>query len=168
MTLSTEAKKEALKPQGTSAWKELLTITHPDLTAPGDTIRVANNTVDIVSRGDKFYAFPFKCVLPTALKGETPKASVEIDNVGSVKLDDGQEFNLLKELRRVRGKPTITLEVVLARDFEIVEVGPIKMRLARAPWDRATISGELRPRDTRNQAFGRIAYTPQYFPGIFP
>jgi hypothetical protein len=168
MPLSSEARREAVKPQGTSAWIEVLTIAHPDLTAPEGTIRVANNSVDIVSRGETFYAYPFRAVFPTALKGEASRASIEIDNVGTVRLDSGQEFNLVHELRRVRGKPTIILEVVLSRDLDIVEVGPLKLRMKRAPWDALTIRAELSYLDTLNQQFGRVSYTPYYFPGLFP
>lgn len=57
----------------------LLEIDHEALSAP---IYVVNDTDDVVSNGNTYIAFPFRCVLPDDFESQIPKARLAIVNVG--------------------------------------------------------------------------------------
>src|SRR5579885_2175455 len=56
----------------------LLTLDHDELAAP---IRVVNNTVDIVSRGNTYIAYPFQLELPAEDADQISSVRLSIDNV---------------------------------------------------------------------------------------
>jgi len=57
----------------------LLEIDHEALSAP---IYVVNDTDEVVSNGNTYIAFPFRCVLPDDFESQIPKARLAIVNVG--------------------------------------------------------------------------------------
>jgi len=57
----------------------LLEIDHEALSAP---IYVVNDTDEVVSNGNTYIAFPFRCVLPDDFESQIPKARLAIVNIG--------------------------------------------------------------------------------------
>lgn len=58
----------------------LLKLEHPAI----DTAYVVSDTRDWVINGQSWIGLPFRFKLPSALSGETPRASIEIDNVNGL------------------------------------------------------------------------------------
>lgn len=175
--LGATATREVYREESGEAWVVLLTITHPDLSVPGDIIRVCDQGTDVdddtgvefvISNGEKFYAVGFEFELPTDQEGETPKAKIRIDNVGDIEMDDGTKVNVLHELRRLTSPPTLKVDVVLASTPNVVEFSLEELTLAHAGANVAIIEGDLAYEDTLNQRFPREDYSPRNAPGLFP
>lgn len=56
-----------------------LSVTHPDFSGP---MNVVNDTRDWVSQGVTYIGLPFRFTLPSDTTGQTPRAVLEMDNVG--------------------------------------------------------------------------------------
>ncbi|MEA9605699.1 DUF1833 family protein [Xanthomonas campestris pv. plantaginis] len=64
---------------------ELLEMTAPSF---GAVLRIANDTEDWVSNGNTYIGYPFRFTAPTDSAGQTPRAQLEVDNVGRGITDD--------------------------------------------------------------------------------
>jgi hypothetical protein len=142
----------------------LLKIEHADLPEP---ILVVHNGEDIVSNGETYQACAFGLVMPDDKDDAPPRATIQIDNVGTVTVD-GEEVNLVHELRAVRGKPAVTVSIVLSDDPDTVEFGPLELQLVSIGFNILTIQGDLAYEDFLNARWPADDFTPQNFPGLFP
>ena len=133
----------------------LLTIDHSSLAEP---LRFVNNTTDIVSRGHKFYHYPFNMDLPLDSDEELPRVSIDIDNV---------DREIVLTLRQLEGRPTVTCEVVLASQPSVVEAGPFEFELVDAPWNHVKVTGNLSFEPILDEPFPADSFTPNLFPGLF-
>jgi hypothetical protein len=175
MPLSEDAKRAAFDQESEEAWIVLLAITHPELAVSGQTLRVCDQgtAVDELGReyvdhdGERYYAAGFDFELPADREGETPKAKIRIDNVGTVTVD-GQEIRILQEIRKLTTAPALACRIVLASDPDIVEYELHELTLVDVRGNAATIEGVLGYEDTFNQAFPAITYSPATAPGMFP
>ena len=75
---SAQYKSTLAEVNATEAPLILLEISHPQLTQP---VRVVNDTQDLLSNGNTYVGFPFRCVLPDDFENQLPKARLAIDNV---------------------------------------------------------------------------------------
>jgi Domain of unknown function (DUF1833) len=144
------------KQETDEAFIPLLTIAHPDLEE--GPIHVCLNSVDIISRGDTYIAYPFEIDLPNQDPEQPSRVTLTIDNV---------DRNIVAALRELEGAPTVTLEVVLASDPDIVEAGPHGFTLRNANYDILQIDGELAFEDILNEPFPAESFTPATHPGLF-
>lgn len=139
--VSAETLKSMMARDTDEVYLLLITIDHPTFTTP---IRVVNNTEDVVSNGNTFVALPFEAVLPTP---GTPTTTLKIDNV------DREITDALIAADQADGKPSVTLEIVVAQRPDVVELGPFPMVLDNAPFDQLVVSGELSFGNELDQAY---------------
>jgi len=133
----------------------LLTITHPDMEMP---IRVVNDLQSIMSRGNKFIAFPFEINLPEETSEQLSKVTLRIDNVDRL---------IVYSLRTLSSAPEVTLEAILATSPDIVEAGPFNMTLRDVKYDALVVEGTLYFEDLLNEPYPGDSFVPAHFPGLF-
>uniref|UniRef100_UPI003F802BDE DUF1833 family protein n=1 Tax=Xanthomonas sp. 0924 TaxID=2835534 RepID=UPI003F802BDE len=78
-------RRQRVTDDDTTAPLELLEMTAPSF---GAVLRIANDTQDWVSNGNTYKGFPFRFKPPTDSAGQTPRAQLEVDNVGRGITDD--------------------------------------------------------------------------------
>jgi hypothetical protein len=132
----------------------LVTISHPDF----PTIRLVNNTVDIVSRSNTFQAFPFKFRLPVD-DGETQRnVEIQLDNTS---------LELVSAFRSVVTPMNVLLELVLASDPDSVQIDIPDLSLRGITYDKNRINATLVLDSFLNTAMNAETYNRNNFPGIF-
>jgi len=154
-TLSLAARKAVNAQETDEVFLLLLTLDHEDITEP---IRVVNNTVDIVSQGETYIAYPFEIALPDEDAESVARVTLRIDNV---------DRKIVKSLRSISSPSSVGLEVVMAASPDTVEAGPFNMTLVSAEYDALTVTGELAFEDVLNEPFPGHAYVPSDYPGLF-
>lgn len=154
MTLSSTAKSKIFK-QESDSFLVLIVITHPDLVTP---LRFVNNTVNVISNGFEYIAFPFKLKWPNDTDGTVPVASLQIDNSNQV---------IMQTIRTLVGKPTVSISAIRMDDFDAVEVTLPNFQLSNVRGDVGSITGDLTLDDVAKEAYPGVTFTPAEFPGIF-
>ena len=154
-TLSLAARKAVNAQETDEVFLLLLTLDHEDITEP---VRVVNNTVDIVSQGETYIAYPFEIALPDEDAESVARVTLRIDNV---------DREIVKSLRSISSPLSVGLEVVMAASPDTVEAGPFNMTLVSAEYDALTVTGELAFEDVLNEPFPGHAYVPSDYPGLF-
>ena len=119
---------------------------------------MVNNTVDIVSQGETYIAYPFEIALPDEDAESVARVTLRIDNV---------DREIVKSLRSISSPLSVGLEVVMAASPDTVEAGPFNMTLVSAEYDALTVTGELAFEDVLNEPFPGHAYVPSDYPGLF-
>lgn len=153
--LSLLARQAVYAPQTDEAFLVLLTLAHPDLSAP---VRVSSDAVDTVSRGAVFVAFPFGIVLPDDDERRSPRARLVIDNV---------DRTIVQTIRGLVTPPVLTIEVVRAAAPDIVEAVFTDFRLANVVYDARVVEADLCVEDFTMEPFPAACFTPSLFPGLF-
>ncbi len=133
----------------------LVTISHPDL---DDDIRVCSNAQDITSRGNPYFAYPFKLQMPTQSVDQPPKAQIQIDNITP---------EIINTIRSITSSPTITFEIVRIGNLNAVEVEMPDFILNGVMYDALTITGDISVEQYLTEPYPAGAYTPGRFPGLF-
>lgn len=133
----------------------LLTLDSPEMTSP---IRVTSDGVDTESNGNTYIAFPFSINLHDQDSEQIPKVKIAIDAV---------DRRVVEELRNTRDPITVTMEVVLSRDPDTVEVGPIDYTLRNVTVTTQVIEGTLKFGQFQNVNFPSGTFNPIDFPGLF-
>lgn len=132
----------------------LLTITHPSFS----TIRLVNNTVDIVSRGNTFVAFPFRLILPPD-DGETQRDfQLEVDNT---------TLELMSQIRSVTTPMEVDIEMILASDPDTVQMSAVTLKTRSAGYSNSSLKIPLYLDNFLNTELPSEKYEPTNFPGIF-
>lgn len=131
-----------------------VTISHPEF----PTIYLVNNTVDQVSRGQVYTAFPMEVTLPTD-DGETNReVKISFDNVS---------LELLDELRSVITPMDVKIEMVLASDLDTIQLSLEELKLRRVTYDKQRISAILYMDSFLNVELTSEKYTPTSYPALF-
>lgn len=154
-SMSLTARTAVMAPETGAAFLILLTIDHADLTDP---IRVTNDAVTTVSRGQTYLSYPFAIALPGEQEDEVQTTRLRIDNISG---------EILATLRRLSGKPTLTMDVVVASTPSVVEAGPFQYRLNSIDADALTLEGELQAEPILVEPIPAAKITPIRFPGLF-
>jgi hypothetical protein len=126
---------------------------------PGrDSLRVCNNSVDVVSRGQTFTAFPFQIVLPNDDSEKLPTVSLKIANVSG---------EIMDFIRGLPEAPNLLLEIVTDVDFDVVEksVGFLTMNVIG--YNALDITGSLTVENILSRRFPAGDYSPVEFPALF-
>lgn len=148
--------KEAVFAQETGeVFLILVTITHTDLPDP---IRVVNNSENINSRGQTFIAYPFEITLPTDTENGNPRATLKIDNV---------DREIVRAVRTIQTAPTVTLEIVMASDPDVVEIEFPDFQLQDVNYNSLTVEGTLGLEQFLAEPFPGDLFSPANFPGLF-
>ncbi len=151
-TLSERVRRAAYGQETDEVFIPLLTINHPSLSNP---IRVSGDRVDTISRTDTYTAFPFDLPEPPDLTDEVASTTLTIDNV---------DQQIMLAIRGIADRPTLTLEVVLASDPDIVEIGPIEMEMVGIEADAFQIRAELRYDDPLEDQYPANSFNPNDTP----
>lgn len=133
----------------------LVTIRHPDLPTP---YRFVNNTVDVVSNGVTYVAYPFNITLAVDDGQSLPQVAVEFDNV---------DRELIDVVRGLTSAPLVDLQLILSNAPNIVEMSLIDMSLIDLDFDMQSISGNLISGDLLNASYPSDSYEPAQFPTLF-
>jgi hypothetical protein len=132
----------------------LVTISHASFT----TIRLVNNSTQIVSRGNTYLPFPMSIKLPVD-DGETAKGvSIDFDNVS---------LELLDELRTVTTPMDVSLEMILASIPNVVQMSLYDLKITNVTYTKTRVSASLILDTFLNTEMTGESYGPTNFPGIF-
>jgi hypothetical protein len=134
----------------------LLEIDHPTFAQP---IRVVNDTQDLVSNGQTYVAFGFRCWIPDQKSGQMPRARIAVDNVGRelvgpLEDSDGGEGATVRVMQVLRSAPDV-IEFEVTLDLKNVELGNME------------VAGELGFEDILNRTGVVASYRPDTHPGLF-
>lgn len=134
----------------------LLTLNHETFDQPG---RIARNTADVVSRGMLFQSLSFDIIWPNMDGKSVPSFQVTVDVV---------DTNIRRSIQLATSPVRVDLEVVLASDPDVVEIGIVGVLVLRdVQWDDFTLTGSLMLEDVMQQIVPGDVYDPVQFPGIF-
>jgi hypothetical protein len=153
--LSAAAKEALYLPSTDAVFLPLLTITSADIDAP---LYLVSNTVDIVSNGNTFTAYPFAIDLPPQDDEVTIGTQISIDNI---------DRQIMTTLRQITDVPQISLSIVLASSPDTLERGPLPFDLASVDYDAMSITGSLTFDAIFDEPSPAYAITPADFPGMF-
>lgn len=153
--LSTGARQAIFAAESGEAFIILLTFTHESLATP---IRVGSDSVDTVSRGQAYIAYPFDLTLPDDDEGRAPRARLVIDNV---------DRQIVASLRNLATSPVLTLEIVRAAAPDVVEAVFHDFRLRNVRYDSHVIEADLTIEDFTAEPYPAGSFCPSLFPGIF-
>lgn len=153
-TMSTSAVQALMAQETDAVFLILLTIEHETLATP---IRVVNNNVNIVSRGNTYQAFAFDITLPNDDEG-LPVAKLTMDNIG---------LELIETIRTIKSNPTVTIEIILANSPDTVELAIYDMTLKSVQFNAYTVSGDLIVEDILNQPLHGSMIDSSQYRGLF-
>lgn len=124
-----------------------------------DTIRLVNDTKEVVRADGTYIPYPFQPVFPEDSDAGMPGVQLIVDNV---------DREVTRKLREVTGVPKCTLSVILASNPAVVEMGPIECAMLAVDYDVSQIRATLGPEeDFLNQQVPGQSYTPTNSPGMF-
>lgn len=132
----------------------LITLSHSSFS----TIYLANNTQNIISRGNTYVAFPMKITPPVDDGQSSNTLRLQMDNVS---------LELIDELRSVTDRIDVKVEMVLASAPDNVEIEYGELKMANASYDAQNIKATLVLDDFLNTGLTSEKYDPANFPGIF-
>lgn len=154
-TLSPELLSQLFSQESPDPFLTLLTLSHP---AFSSDVRLVNNTVDIVSRGDTYMAFPFKIRLPVD-DGETARdIALDLDNAS---------LELIEEVRAVTTAIGVKFEMVLASMPDVVQISQPGLKLQNLSYTGTRITARVILDNFLDVAMPSERYEPTNFPGIF-
>lgn len=133
----------------------LLTFAHESLAEP---IRVCSDSMDTVSRGNAYVAYPFELTLPDDDESRAPRARLVIDNV---------DRQIVATLRGLATSPVLTLEIVRTAAPDVVEAVFHDFRLRNVRYDSHVIEADLTIEDFTAEPYPAGSFCPSLFPGIF-
>ena len=132
----------------------LVTVFWPDNTED----RYVKNYEDVTSRGNNYQAASFNINLPAEPEDEVPTINLQFSIA---------ERTIVRKLRESTTPPTLRLEVVLASDPDIVEVGPFDFDLRRFDSQGMNVSVEAGFEPILDLALPQLTYNPILFAGLF-
>jgi hypothetical protein len=152
----TPAATEAVLAQETEqVFLHLLTIE----TSGGAVLRFVDNTQNITSRGNEFFAAGFTVILPEQTGNAQRPCRLAVDNA------DLSVFQVIKQAAGL--EVTVTACVIKADTPDLYERGPLKYRLRNVKASKESISGDLYDFYLVDRKFPRDAYSPQDFEGMY-
>jgi len=133
----------------------LITLSHPSF---AEDIRLVNNTVEIISRGETFAPFPMRIRFPVD-DGETARDfSIEFDNVSR---------ELIEAMRSVTTEIGVKLELILASMPDAVQISQEDLKIAGIGYNLTTITARVILDNFLNTEVTSERYGPTNFPGLF-
>lgn len=140
--------------ESTDPFLILVTLTH----ASFPTVYLVDNSVDIISRGNTYIAFPMKIRLSPD-DGETAKdIAIEFDNVS---------LELINEIRQVTDPIGVKIEMILASMPDVVQMQVDELKIASLSYNSSKVSASLIMDSFLTTEMTSEKYTPTIFPGLF-
>ena len=153
-TLSTAATQGVMAQETAEIYLVILAISHAAIS----TLYVVQNTVDVVSNGNTYIAYPFDLTLPPDSDQGLIMANLTIDNV---------DRQIVAALRLITSPPSVAVSVILASSLDTVEAGPYNMLVESAEYDDLTVRFKLAFEDVLNEPFPAPRFDPPSYPGMF-
>lgn len=134
----------------------LVTVEWPDNTVN----RFVKNAEPVNSRGETYQASSFEIQLPEEPEDTVPTLTFQFS------VSDTQ---IIQKLRQSDGNalPILTLEVVLASDPNIVEMGPFTFEIRKYQNQGVAVAVEAGFEPILDFALPQLAYNPSVTPGLF-
>jgi Domain of unknown function (DUF1833) len=133
----------------------LLKLSHEDMVP----MYFVNNTVDVVSNGETYMAFPFDVTPPDDREDTITRIQLVIDNV---------DRRIVTAVRSIDTPATFTLSIIRAAEPNVLIAGPFECKLRNVTYGALTVSGDLAPwENVMDEPFPQHAYTPATAPGLF-
>lgn len=156
MTVSSSTVKALQKLDDLGGLLMLLEISHPSLSS---TVRLVNDTRDLIALGQFWVGLPFAVTLPNDAAKEVPRARLQMDNVG-------RELTGELESLPPGAALTATLRVVHRStpstvDYEFVSP------LSGVRVDQSSVSATMGPDDIMRRSAVRIRFDPITAPALF-
>ena len=156
MTVSNASRARLQASSDPHGFLELLLIEHASWTDP---VRVVNDTRDWVIGGQTWIALPFRVRLPNQVQGESPRAQLQIDNVG-------RELTAAIEALPVGSTLLATLRIVSRATPSVVDCEFISL-LGGISITPTAVTCTMGPDDTLRQSAVRVRFDPANAPGLF-
>ena len=132
----------------------LATLTHPSF----PTIRLVNNSEDIVSNGETFTAFPMRIRLPMDDGESTREVSIEFDNVS---------LTLIDELRTVTSPIDVKIDMILSSNPDDIQISLDELKMRNVTYNKQIVSARLYLDSFLNVELTSERYSPKLYPGLF-
>jgi hypothetical protein len=133
----------------------LITIDHENLSPP---IRVCNDAVDLVSRGETFVAMPFEDEKPGDDDSGVAAGSITIQNVS---------LEITQAIRSISTRPSVLIEMVRAAAPDVVEMSFPDMEIREVTWNSLTVTAPVGVENFLDEPYPKDSFTPGLFPGVF-
>lgn len=130
----------------------------PGQTDLSESILVCNNSVDTISNGSTYVAYPFDLTLPDDVEDGVPTCRLTIDHVAR---------ELTVGIRSLTGPPAVRIMVALASDPDTIEVDFPYFKLVNVSYDSLTIEGDISIEGYMNEPYPGDSFGPSNFPGLF-
>ncbi|MDR0455948.1 MAG: DUF1833 domain-containing protein [Treponema sp.] len=154
-SISQEAAAAVLAPETEQVFLYLLTIE----TSDGAVLRFVDNTQNISSRGNEYFAAGFTLILPEQTDNAPRPCRLAIDNT---------DLSIFQTIKQAVGQDvTVTVCVIMADTPDVYERGPLKYRLRNVKATKETIEGEVYDFYLIDRKFPQGTYTPHDFEGMF-
>lgn len=152
-SLSNDVLRQMLAQESEDPFLVLVTLTHPTF-----TVRLVNNSSDIVSNGFTFTAFPMKIRLPMD-DGETARDfSLDFDNVS---------LSLIPQLRSVQDDIGVKIQLILASMPNIVQMEHTDLLIRSVSYNAQRISARVVLDSFLAVEMTSERYGPTLYPGMF-
>jgi hypothetical protein len=153
--LSATVKQAIFAPQTNKVFLLIVEIDHADLGTP---LRMVNNTENVVSNSDLYYARAFDFRPPVEEDGTIKNTRISIDNIDRALIDD---------LRTILSPATLSASVILSDDPDTIVAGPWDFVLRSISYTAEQISGELVPDNPLRLIASVVSYRNIEFPGLY-
>ena len=154
--------RPATVPYAQSSSSEIVFLALLTFTIPGQPavtpLRVVNNTLNVISRGLEYEAYPFDIILPEDEIDKLPAVKLSIDNV---------DRRIMAWLRGFSIAPQMLLEVITNVNFDVVERSVGFLTLTTVDYDAFKITATLNVDNVLARKYPPDTYDPVQFPGLF-
>ncbi len=146
---------EMFKQESGQAFLTLVTLSHPTW---AESVRLVNNSSDVISRGQVFIAFPFTIVLPPDDGESTREAQLVLDNT---------TLEIITRLRAVTDEVGVKLEMVLSNLPNDIQMSIEDLVIRNITYNVNKITARLTMDNFLQTELTSEKYTPSRFYGIF-
>ncbi len=153
--LSNEVLAQLFSQSSDDPFLSLVTLDHESFDAP---IRLVNNTVNIVSRGETYLAFPMKITLPSDDGETTREFNIDFDNAS---------LELIQEIRSVTTAISAKVELILASLPDVVQMSQDNLLMTAISYTSKRVTARMVLDNFLNVSLSSESYTPSVFPGLF-
>ena len=153
--ISQDATAAVLAPETEKVFLHLLTIE----TSGGAVLRFVDNTQNIISKGNEYFATGFTIILPEQTDNAPRPCRLAIDNTDLI---------IFQTIKQAAGQTvSITIAVIMADTPDVYERGPLKYLLRNVRANKETIEGEVYDFYLIDRKFPKDTYSPEDFEGLF-
>jgi hypothetical protein len=151
--LSNEVKAQIFSQESDDPFLTLVTLTHTTF-----TVRLVNNSTDIISNGNTFTAFPMKIRTPIDDGESTRDFTIVMDNVS---------LDLIVNMRSVTGEIGVQVDFILASIPDVIQMSHDNLLVRSITYNASTISVNVVLDNFLSVSLTSEKYTPSVYPGMF-